>query len=521
MAERSGRAAAPFLPALRLARVQLEARPWLRAALAAAGTALVALVAALHYVRAPGVLRPVFDDSYISLLFARNLAEHGKLTFDGESWSTGATSILHVALLAVPIKLGFGPFESAIALGVACHVALALAVYWLAWAAFRSQIAAVSAALVISLTGYAAFDAGNGMETSLFMALLAASMAAVLSWRGARGRWMAGVLIGLAILARPEGVFLLAAAGVYLWLDRSKSGDLREFAGDAARLLAPGVAVLALLSLFSLVVTGDLTPGTGTAKLRFFQEDGLPLRLKLQETGDYMGLFMGPLLPTLLIGILAPRRRELALLALFWVPMIACYAVLFPGGLSHYFYRYQHPVLPLIAVMAGGGVAWLMSEAMRRDLVVKALVVGAVAVLAVPLWHHYQRWQVLYRDASFETLVDLEGMARDLNTIVRPGEVVATHDIGAVAYFADFEVLDLVGLVNPDVVPYHKGRHVDLYLSLARPDYLLVFPYWDAQFLRLFPEEHREMYELVKVYPGGSIRKDPYVLYRIRYPTVP
>jgi hypothetical protein len=206
---------------------------------------------------------------------------------------------------------------------------------------------------------------------------------------------------------------------------------------------------------------------------------------------------------------------------MFWVPVVAVYILMFPGGLSHYFYRYQHPVLPLLAVIAGGGVAFLVAEALRRDVATKALAAAAVLVLAVPLWHHFETWRVLYRDASFETLADLETMAHDLNTIVRPGETLATHDIGAVAYYADYEVLDLVGLVNPDVVPYHKGREVALYLNVARPDYLLIFPEWDADFLHIFPANDPARYELVKAYPGRNVRPLTYLLYRIRYPTVP
>jgi hypothetical protein len=286
-------------------------------------------------------------------------------------------------------------------------------------------------------------------------------------------------------------------------------------------LTLPGVAVLALLSLFALAVTGELTPGTGTAKLAFFRDNTLALSRKLQLTGDFMGLFWGPLFPTLLIALAAPRRREAMVLALFWVPLIAFYALMFPGGLSHYFYRYQHPVLPLLAVMAGGGVAYLAGEALRRGLAVKAIALAAILVLVVPLWEHFQTWRILYRDASFETLVDLESMARDLNTIVKPHETLATHDIGAVGYFADFKVLDLVGLVNPDVVPYHEERRVALYLNVARPDYLLVFPSWDFEFLHVYPGQHPDRFELVKAYPGRNIRPDPYLLYRIRYPAAP
>ncbi len=552
MAEQSGHVAFPSVSALNLARVQLEARPLLGATLPALATALVALVAALDYVRAPGVVFFVFDDSYISLQFARNLAAHGKLSFDGHTWSTGATSILHVSMLASLIKLGINPIHASIYLGVVCHVLLALAVYWLAWAVFRSLVAATAASFIIAMTNYALFDAGNGMETSLFMAVLASSLAAILVARTPRGLLAAGGLIGIAILTRPEGVFLLPAACLYLALRRQEGSGWRPLVFDCLRVVLPGLAVLALLSLFSLAVTGKLTPGTGTAKLQFFQDDSLSLKRKLQVTGDFMGLFLGPMFPTLLIAFFAARRREMLLLALFWVPMIVFYAWFFPGGLSHYFYRYQHPVLPLIAVMAGGGVAMLVHEAAKRDVLVKAairgvlggpepapsdarlrrlngdgifrdlltkvLVAAMLLVLVAPLWEEFQNWRVLYRDASYETLADLDSMARDLNTIVKPDQTLATHDIGAVGYYADFKVLDLVGLVNPDVIKFHNGRHVTDYIDATRPDYLLIFPSWDVDLLHIFPGDHPDRYELVKTYPGRNIRPDPYLLYKITYP---
>jgi hypothetical protein len=93
---------------------------------------LIALTSALLYVRATTEMRPIFDDSYISLTFARNIAEHGKLSFDGETWSTGATSTLHVVVLAVMLKLGFAPFFSSIAVGVGGMMLLAAGVYMLA-----------------------------------------------------------------------------------------------------------------------------------------------------------------------------------------------------------------------------------------------------------------------------------------------------------------------------------------------------------------------------------------------------
>src|SRR5688500_12028527 len=160
---------------------------------------LVALASALLYVRATPEMRPIFDDIYISLTFARNIAAHGKLSFDGESWSTGATSTLHVIVLAVMLKLGFAPFFTSIAVGVGGMMLLAAGVYMLAWAIFRDKIAALGGAIAISFMCYVPLDAGNGLETTLFMAMVAWAAATYFLSDSPRARILTGAFICLAV----------------------------------------------------------------------------------------------------------------------------------------------------------------------------------------------------------------------------------------------------------------------------------------------------------------------------------
>jgi len=487
----------------------------LMAWLGISAAALMGLVVSLIFVLAPDTNRPIFDDSYISLTYARNLAEVGKLSFDGETWSTGATSPLHVVIMAVPIALGVDPFSVSLAVGILSHVLLAVGVYVLTWAVFRSHLAAICGAFAIATAGLAVLDSGNGLETSLFMALLAFSMASYLLDASPRGRLLTGVLIALLIWTRPEGAVMLPAILIYRWIDRPDGETLRDYAWDAVRLAGPGVFAGGTIALFSLIVNGTLT-GTGSAKWRFFQEDEQPLEDKVSVASAQIGLLAATVVPLIVLAALVARRKETVLFALFWVPVMVAYVLLFPGGLAHYFYRYQHPVLPLLAVLAGGGAAFLVTLALtHRDYVVKGLVALSLLIVLVPIGSEYRHWRDVYGQASRETLNDLEAMALDLNTIVEPDETLAAHDIGALGYFADFEVLDMVGLVNDEVVPYHDDRDFVTYFNQVEPDYLLTFPDWDLFFFHLFPQDHPERFELVKVYEGGPVRSQPYVLYRV------
>ena len=478
---------------------------------------LIALVSSLLYVRATSEMRPIFDDSYISLTFARNIAEHGKLSFDGESWSTGATSTLHVILLAIMLKLGFAPFFTSIAVGVGGMMLLAAGVYMLGWAIFRSHMAAFFAAIAISFMCYVPLDSGNGLETTLFMAAVAWAAATYFLSDRPAARVITGLIVGLAVLTRPEGVFLLSAFVIYRWLERKPEETLRAYVLDCLRLCLPGVIAFAALQLYALTVTGTLG-GTGNAKLQFFQEDQQPLEFKVSVAVDQIGLYLGPIIPFVILALLSITRRAAVLLGLFWVPILLFYTILFPGGLMHYFFRYQHPTLPFIAAFAGGALYIAINYALaNRDWVVRGLIAAGLLILAMYAFKEYTYYRDVYSESSLETLRDLEVMARDLNTIIKPDETLATHDIGAVGYYGKYKVIDLVGLVNPDALEYHNGRRLSEYLDEVRPDYILIFPDWDIYFLHFYAADNPDKFELVKEYPGGFYRVQAYLLYRMHY----
>ena len=69
---------------------------------------------------------------------------------------------------------------------------------------------------------------------------------------------------------------------------------------------------------------------------------------------------------------------------------------------------------------------------------------------------------------------------------VPSGAVIATHDVGAIAYFSRHRLLDTAGLVTPAVldflqagVPADEG--VLQFLQRERPDYLVILPNWYPQ----------------------------------------
>ena len=511
--------ALPEAPASgRLRRVSDFTSTWLAQPLL---VAVIGLVSALIYVWTPSTLSPTFDDSFISLTFARSLAEHGKISFDGQSWSTGATSPLHVFIVANLIKAGLSPINAAISLGVVCTAWLSVATYFLGWAVFRRRNVALLAGIFISLTPFVAFDAGNGLETSLFMALVTTTFATFLLIPTVRGRMATGTLIAIAVLVRPEALAIAPAVMLYRYYTRKRDETWNELFEDAFLLMGPAILMFQFVILYN-VLAGDSFLGTAGAKMQFFQEEHLTVRQKLADGSDNIALFAAPLLPLLLLAAFAFQRREMVLFGSFWAMVLALYVGFFPGGMEHYFYRYQHPILPVLAVFAAGGFFVLFERIKEQtELLPKLMLGGLLAGVVIVGGFQYARWRDLYGIAASETHTDLEAMVLDLNKIVAPGETVATHDIGALGYYGKFHVLDLVGLVNAEVGDYHSGRHLAQYVDQKKPQYLLVMPDWDRDLLHIYPADHKDRFELVKVYPAARIRREPYLLYRVINPEEP
>jgi hypothetical protein len=76
-----------------------------------------------------------------------------------------------------------------------------------------------------------------------------------------------------------------------------------------------------------------------------------------------------------------------------------------------------------------------------------------------------------------------------------PEALLAVHDIGAIGYFDQHRIIDLAGLVSPDVIPFiHDQDQIAAYLDQRGANYLVTLPDF---YPKLVPQ-------LEQVYPTGT-----------------
>lgn len=483
----------------------------------------MASVAALVFLQGNPGRWMVYDDSYITLKFARNLLQLGRFTFDGIH-AGGATSPLHVLLIAL-VSVVVGRVETAtIVLGI-----MSLALGGIAMRLWAEQVSGeraigIIAGLLFVSAGWMVFDALSGLETVLFIALLLFSL-----YLFERRNPVFGLPLALSIITRPDGWFFVAGLAVYAVVQQFRPERWQIY----RLVIAIGIFAGSLLPYFVLnyLGTGSLLPNTVMAKANFFGEMIHPFSVRWQFLWSGVRYFYSQvimMMPWLIVGALVLARRFWRCWYLFVALVIfyLLYLQLLPGGVGHYWFRYQHIFIPVVLLVLAEGawrlfrllsnvieayLAWQV-EWRRPNLVAGAAVATLLTVNQTgTLIQEYHRYQDCVRHTASVGI----GLARYIREHSQPGDAVASHDIGFLGYYSERPVIDLVGLVNPDAAALYRDpvtgraqpfaeRRTYWYLKAIAPRYLVMFADWSL-FLHLAPDALPDDFRFVTQIGGYRI----------------
>jgi hypothetical protein len=396
------------------------------------------------------------DDAWIHLGYARTLAETGRFAFTETSADAqGSTSPLFTLLLA--FVWPFIPDEKFLAYGAgmaAQGMFLAMLVPW-AMHRFRSLVWGAAAALLVVIDGRAILMSVSGMETSLFLAAVAAVFAA-----RAEGRWLvASGLAGLSAWIRPEGALLAAIVLIDALLPggsreggERRRGRIAPSRRTVFRMAAVSLAGIGSWMAFNAIVGGRLLPNTFAAKTAFYAGNSRLDFLSDDVVAPFLHGGWLVLLPGALWAIarevrrLVFRRQGILRPETGWVAAIPlAYLLLLPFG--HRFARYLLPILPAFVILGIEGT---------RDLARRILPAhgGAAAWAVVLLAFALQGVALPVAKREYATFCDYhldrhEKTGRWLAANTPPDAVVATHDVGAIGFYARRRIVDTVGVVEP------------------------------------------------------------------------
>ncbi|MCB1009593.1 MAG: hypothetical protein KDB94_11955 [Acidobacteria bacterium] len=408
-----------------------------------------------------------YDDAYITYTFARSVAAGEGLTWQGHPGLGTSSPFLAVAL---------GGLERALPLGIPV------------WGAVLSGLAGALGALALWGLGRREGWPWGGLAAGLFwlvwpgryghlggeMALAVAAVAGAAWAFSARRPWSAGILLALAMLFRAEcglaAPFLAAALARRDGLSASLGAI-----GKAAVTAAGSVAIWAA-TLYALA--GTVVPRTLAAKQaqaacslgvwrtsgwRFLAEEGAWL-LDAAASG------LGILFALALVGAVVAARRKLrfgSALALWGVAHLGLLALL---GVPRYTW-YVEPFRFALLVAAGMGVSApgsLAGRSLRRARWTVAVLVLVLLGLGIDELVGLARREGDTRRAAYGEIVEAADAYPE-------GTSLAAYEVGYLGFSSRQPVLDLLGLVTPEVSldAVRRGDFAAIRRSLD-PDLLVV-----------------------------------------------
>jgi hypothetical protein len=390
-----------------------------------------------------------FDDAYITFRYAANLARGDGFTWNPPERVLGVTTPLFTLMLAGGARLGIDIEDAALILGLAGHALLCLLVFAAVpmlvpgWPKPVSVWLRTAAALACALHPHMAFTAVGGMETPLYCALILGTLLAA-----ARGRELAaGLLLGAALLTRPDAIVL---APVALWLVWTAAEGPHTLPILRTALLSGAMA--GGWTLFAVWYFGSAIPHSAVAKRLIHPA------APAQVLGDFATFlrddaFLMVALPVALAGVWLQRKAPLTIaMSVFAALYLAACAL---SGVEP-FPWYVNPLIPIVLVLAVAGLAALLEKVRASRaaiwagvaILVVALLGASIAGQAAELSQRWEEWEGAYELA-----------ARWIVEHSRPGDRVFVGETGVIGYLLEGRVvIDSSGINSPEVLRRRRGR---------------------------------------------------------------
>ncbi len=461
------------------------------------------------------------DDPWIHLTFAKNFIEYGSFSyFRNEVVTSGSTSPIYTLILSLFYLISKNEYVISYVLGIGMWL---LAVYFgskLFSIHFSDgKIVGILTLILLALQPKLNLISVSGMETTMFLFLIIAT----LYFYKTSNKIMLGIFLGLTIWCRPDGFVLWIAIIIdyvlknnYFLREKTSNGlTKKDF------LIAFGLALsfVVIYFLFNYTLSGSILPNTFKAKLEYYQNNLRENFLK-HEVIDYFTsaemivLWIPFLLAVIkiLLNFFKKHFDEFIIYFLFIIGFIGIYYIQLP--FAHRFGRYLMPVIPFYILIAVYSINFLSDFLVRKTKsaalsnVLTIIFFGAGILLSFTNLKANENEYTLLCKYHYDRHV-AAGKWINKNTPV--DAVIAVHDIGAIGFYGDRKIIDMVGLVTPELINHLNDKnyasYINEYLTKNKVSYIATLKNWfevvndNPLFV---PTNEFEVLEIFKYHPGRT-----------------
>ncbi|MHB8136231.1 MAG: hypothetical protein ACYDH1_18640 [Anaerolineaceae bacterium] len=418
------------------------------------------------------------DDAWIHQTYAKNLAQSGQWEFVPGQKSAGSTSPLWTMLLSIGFMVGQKtPFLWTSILSVAMLVGIALVINEILQHFFdKAPVIGLAGSILVAMDWHLLWSSASGMET-LFYCLASV----YIFWIIISGRywgWL-GALCGLIVWIRPDGITLLGPVILLMVIQIiSRKFKLR----DGLFFLIPLIGILVLYGIFNYSISGSVLPNTFYAKqMEYVSVLQQPFLLRLGSILlvpiSGVGVFLVPGFVLSIIRSIKSQNWWVISAILWFLGYGVIYALRLPMTYQHG--RYLIPMIPVFYIIGIIGTFQLIYLYKKKHVQVQKWIKPAViGCFFCSLIFVVSGLQALNTDIkTIDQLMVQPALWIKNNT--KPDDLIAVHDIGAMGYFSGRNIIDLAGLIQPELIPFIRDeQEIKSYLVKNNADYLVAFKDW-------------------------------------------
>lgn len=380
------------------------------------------------------------DDAFISYRYVRNFLDGHGLVFNPGERVEGYTNFLWIIILSIFGQLGLNIIIVSKVLGVAAGAMTLFLVHQISNSFFQKRAWPFSLFVPLLLASNSAFAywSISGLETVFFV------MAVLLSvyFYFTHQRLMI-ITSALSSLIRPEGVLLFAIFILHKFF--FKKDNLKS----CLSYILGFVLLLLPFLIFKMFYYGDLLPNPFYAKTGFsleYLKAGLAyFWLFLKHYGLWGVLYLIP------IGFY--KNLEVKGKLILLMVYIYTFYIIVVGGDVLKAHRFFLPVLPFLYLLFSLVLArfYLIKKKGFVNLTAPILTVVAFSALTFFL---PRNWLMNVRVAEIGLSLKMFKYAERLRQSFGTDFTLAISTIGAISYFTEARVIDMLGLTDPYIAKH-------------------------------------------------------------------
>ncbi|QQS36357.1 MAG: tetratricopeptide repeat protein [Ignavibacteriales bacterium] len=435
------------------------------------------------------------DDPWIHLTFAKNFVDYGSFSyFKNEMVTSGSTSPIYTILLSLLFLVSNNEFIISYIPGILFGALFVFAFIKIAGNEFNGfPLLALVTTLLVALQPKLNLINVSGMETSMFLFFITGSIYAYRYKKIV----LLGIMLGLTIWCRPDGLVLWIAIAFDFFLRRNyfkkdDNSDNKFSTGEISKAFSIAFIMAAGYFIFNYLLSGSFLPNTYKAKLEYYQNSSRANFLENDVLKYFTQSEFVIIWVPFLVGLVAiiksffkKEYKTLLVCLIFILGLIAVYYIKLP--FAHRFGRYLMPVIPFYILIAFSGVKIVVDflhtklsggRSQLSNMVFILFLIAGISITFNEISTNVKEYSLLCKYHNERHVA--AGKWIDANTDTN--DIIATHDVGAIAYYGKRKLVDMAGLVTPELIDHLNNRmyseYMNDYLSKQKVNYVVTLKNW-------------------------------------------